>query len=141
MKKFLFLLFLIVFIGAIVVAQDEGEDKKDEFVLKLVDDIMLACEEGKDTTMRTDVVMTSDSLKSYVISVAKGDSVVIDSLSAEEREKVVDFVKVVASKVDNDSSKTIVTTVKRSTKKITFDLDFDALGDSVVFDLDLDSVK
>lgn len=141
MKKFLFLLFLIVFIGAIVVAQDEGEDKKNEFVLKLVDDIMSACEEGKDTTMRTDVVMTSDSLKSYVISVAKGDSVVIDSLSAEEREKVVDFVKVVASKVDNDSSKTIVTTVKRSTKKITFDLDFDALGDSVVFDLDLDSVK
>lgn len=141
MKKFLFLLFLIVFIGAIVVAQDEGEDKKDEFVLKLVDDIMSACEEGKDTTMRTDVVMTSDSLKSYVISVAKGDSVVIDSLSAEEREKVMDFVKVVASKVDNDSSKTIVTTVKRSTKKITFDLDFDALGDSVVFDLDLDSVK
>ena len=141
MKKFLFLLFLIVFIGAIVVAQDEGEDKKDEFVLKLVDDIMSACEEGKDTTMRTDVVMTSDSLKSYVISVAKGDSVVIDSLTAEEREKVMDFVKVVASKVDNDSSKTIVTTVKRSTKKITFDLDFDALGDSVVFDLDLDSVK
>lgn len=141
MKKFLFLLFLIVFIGAIVVAQDEGEDKKDEFVLKLVDDIMSACEEGKDTTMRTDVVMTSDSLKSYIISVAKGDSVVIDSLTAEEREKVMDFVKVVASKVDNDSSKTIVTTVKRSTKKITFDLDFDALGDSVVFDLDLDSVK
>jgi len=141
MKKFLFLLFLIVFIGAIVVAQDEGEDKKDEFVLKLVDDIMSACEEGKDTTMRTDVVMTSDSLKSYIISVAKGDSIVFDSLSAEEREKVVDFVKVVASKVDNDSSKTIVTTVKRSTKKITFDLDFDALGDSVVFDLDLDSVK
>lgn len=141
MKKFLFLLFLIVFIGAIVVAQDEGEDKKDEFVLKLVDDIMSACEEGKDTTMRTDVVMTSDSLKSYVISVAKGDSVVIDSLTAEEREKVMDFVKVVASKVDNDSSKTIVTTVKRSTKKITFDLDFDALGDSIVFELDLDSVK
>lgn len=141
MKKFLFLLFLIVFIGVIVVAQDEGEDKKDEFVLKLVDDIMSACEEGKDTTMRTDVVMTSDSLKSYVISVAKGDSVVIDSLSAEEREKVMDFVKVVASKVDNDSSKTIVTTVKRSTKKITFDLDFDALGDSAVFELDLDSVK
>ncbi len=140
MKKFLFLLFLIVFIGAIV-AQDKGEDKKNEFVLKLVDDIMSACEEGKDTTMRTDVVMTSDSLKSYVISVAKGDSVVIDSLTAEEREKVMDFVKVVASKVDNDSSKTIVTTVKRSTKKITFDLDFDALGDSVVFDLDLDSVK
>lgn len=141
MKKFLVLLFSIVFIGAIVVAQDKEENKKDEFVLKLVDDIMLACEEGKDTTMKTDVVMTSDSLKSYVISVAKGDSVVIDSLSAEEREKVMDFVRVVASKVDNDSSKTIVTTVKRSTKKITFDLDFDALGDSVVFELDLDSVK
>ena len=141
MKKFLFLLFLIVFIGVMVVAQDKGENKKDEFVLKLVDDIMSACEEGKDTTMRTDVVMTSDSLKSYVISVAKGDSVVIDSLSAEERDKVVDFVKVVASKVDSDSAKTIVTTVKRSTKKITFDLDFDALGDSVVFELDLDSVK
>ena len=141
MKKFLILLFLIVFIGAIVVAQDKGEDKKNEFVLKLVDDIMSACEEGKDTTMRTDVVMTADSLKSYIISVAKGDSVVFDSLTTEERDKVVDFVKEVASKADSDSAKTIVTTVKRSTKKITFDLDFDALGDSIVFELDLDSVK
>lgn len=141
MKKFLFLLFLIVFIGVMVVAQDKGENKKDEFVLKLVDDIMSACEEGKDTTLRTDVVMTSDSLKSYIISVAKGDSIVFDSLTTEERDKVVDFVKVVASKADSDSAKTIVTTVKRSTKKITFDLDFDALGDSVVFELDLDSVK
>ena len=141
MKKFLFLLFLIVFIGAIVVAQDSTDNKKNEFVLKLVNDIMSVCEEGKDTTLRTDVVMTSDSLKSYIISVAKGDSIVFDSLTTEERDKVVDFVKVVASKVDNDSSKTIVTTVKRSTKKITFDLDFDALGDSIVFELDLDSVK
>ena len=124
-----------------MVAQDSTDNKKNEFVLKLVNDIMSVCEEGKDTTLRTDVVMTSDSLKSYIISVAKGDSIVFDSLTTEERDKVVDFVKVVASKVDNDSSKTIVTTVKRSTKKITFDLDFDALGDSIVFELDLDSVK
>ena len=110
-------------------------------MLKLVNDIMSVCEEGKDTTLRTDVVMTSDSLKSYIISVAKGDSVVFDSLTTEERDKVVDFVKVVASKADSDSAKTIVTTVKRSTKKISFDLDFDALGDSIVFELDLDSVK
>lgn len=139
MKKILFLLALAVF-SVFIVAQDKTESK-DEFVLKLVDDIMSACEEGKDTTMRTDVVMTSDSLKSYVISVAKGDSIVFDSLTTEERDKVVDFVKVVASKADSDSAKTIVTTVKRSTKKITFDLDFDALGDSIVFELDLDSVK
>ncbi len=141
MKKILFLLVSFVLCGIVIFAQDSTDNKKNEFVLKLVNDIMSACEEGKDTTMRTDVVMTSDSLKSYIISVAKGDSVVFDSLTTEERDKVVDFVKVVASKADSDSAKTIVTTVKRSTKKITFDLDFDALGDSIVFELDLDSVK
>ena len=141
MKKILFLLVSFVLCGIVIFAQDSIDNKKNEFVLKLVNDIVAACEEGKDTTMRTDVVMTSDSLKSYIISVAKGDSIVFDSLTTEERGKVVDFVKVVASKTDSDSAKTIVTTVKRSTKKITFDLDFDAIGDSIVFELDLDSVK
>ena len=141
MKKILFLLVSFVLCGIVIFAQDSIDNKKNEFVLKLVNDIVAACEEGNDTTMRTDVVMTSDSLKSYIISVAKGDSIVFDSLTTEERDKVVDFVKVVASKADSDSAKTIVTTVKRSTKKITFDLDFDALGDSIVFELDLDSVK
>ena len=138
MKKILFLLALAVF-SVFMVAQDKTESK-DEFVLKLVRDIMSACEEGQDTTLKNNVVMTSDSLKSYVINVAKGDSVIVDSLSAEEREKVVEFVKVVASKTDSTAKKTIVTTVKRSNKKITFDLDFDALGDSIVFDIDLDSI-
>ena len=138
MKKILFLLALAVF-SVFIVAQDKTESK-DEFVLKLVNDIISACEEGQDTTLKTNAVMTSDSLKSYIINVAKGDSVIVDSLSAEEREKMVEFVKVVASKADSTTTKTIVTTVKRSSKKITFDLDFDALGDSIVFNIDLDSI-
>ena len=96
MKKILFLLVSFVLCGIVIFAQDSTDNKKNEFVLKLVNDIVAACEEGNDTTMRTDVVMTSDSLKSYIISVAKGDSIVFDSLTTEERDKVVDFVKVVA---------------------------------------------
>lgn len=137
MKRFLFLLSFIVVCSIVVISQDK-KDRKDEFVLKLVDDVMSVCEEGKDTTLKSDGVVTSDSVLSYIVRL-KSDSVIVDSLSADDKKVIADFVKVVASKADGDEEKTIVTTVKKSKKTLTFDLDFDAL-DSLVFEIDLDSL-
>lgn len=137
MKRFLFLLSFIVVCSIVVISQDK-KDRKDEFVLKLVDDVMSVCEEGKDTTLKSDGVVTSDSVLSYIVRL-KSDSVIVDSLSADDKKVIADLVKVVASKADGDEEKTIVTTVKKSKKTLTFDLDFDAL-DSLVFEIDLDSL-